>query len=154
MSHSYTNLLFYVVFATKGRAKDLSAGVQSELYPYLIALAREKECEVDAVAGGLEHVHLLIRAPAKNSVADLVKFLKGNSSRWLGRKLNPHFAWQAGYAAFSVSQSKRGEVGDYIRGQEEHHRRYRFEDEYVGLLKKNEIEFEERLWESGRPESK
>jgi hypothetical protein len=59
----------------------------------------------------------------------------------------PHFAWQAGYAAFSVSKSMRSRVTSYIEGQEEHHKRVDFESEYVSLLKKNEIEFEnERLW--------
>lgn len=145
MSHAYTNLLFHIVFATKGRGKDLSTHVQADFYPYLIALAGETGCRVDAVGGGLEHVHLLVNVPAKVSIAELVKFLKSNSSRWLKTKSNPHFSWQAGYAAFSVSQSKRDAVLTYIRGQEEHHRHHEFEGEYVGLLKKNEIEFDERL---------
>jgi REP element-mobilizing transposase RayT len=145
MSHAYTNLLLHIVFATKDRGKYLTASVQSDFYPYLIALVREKDCRVDAVGGGLDHVHLLLLVPAKESVSELVKFLKANSSRWL-RKANRGFAWQLGYAAFSVSQSKRQEVLTYIREQEEHHRRHRFEDEYIGLLKKNEIEFEERIW--------
>ncbi len=146
MSHAYTHLLFHIVFATKDRGKDLTASVQSHFYPYLIALAREKGCRVDAVGGGLDHVHLLLSLPAKESVAELVKFLKSNSSRWLKTNAVRSFAWQSGYGAFSVSQSKRQEILVYIRGQEDHHRRHRFEDEYIGLLKKNEIAFEESLW--------
>lgn len=146
MSHAYANLLFHVVFATKGRGKDLSASVQADFYPYLIALAQEKECRVDAVGGGLEHVHLLLNVPAKLCISDLVKFLKSNSSRWLKNKTDAHFAWQAGYAAFSVSQSQRDKVLNFIRGQESHHRHHEFEDEYIGLLKKNEIDFDDRLW--------
>lgn len=145
MSHAYTNLLFHIVFAAKDRGKDLTASVQSDFYPYLVALARERGCRVDAVGGGLDYVHLLLSLPAKESVSELVKLLEANSSRWL-RKTNCGFAWQPGYAAFSVSQSKRQEVLAYICGQEEHHRNHRFEDEYIGLLKKNEIAFEESLW--------
>ena len=145
MSHAYTNLLYHVVFSTKDRRNDLSKEVQRELFPYLISLAREKDCEVDSVGGGLEHVHLFLSVPAKLSVSDLIAFLKANSSGWI-KKLIRGFAWQPGYAAFTVSQSKRSEVRQYVRTQEDHHRRHAFQDEYVGLLKKNEIEFTERLW--------
>lgn len=146
MSHAYTNLLLHVVLATKDRGKDLSAYVQSDSYPYRIGLAGERGCRVDSVGGGLDHIHLLLNLPAKESVSELVKFLKANSSRWL-RKANRSFGWQPGYAPFSVSQSKRQDVLEYTRGQEKHHRRHRFEDEYIGLLKKNEIAVEERLWQ-------
>ncbi len=145
MSHAYTNLLFHIVFATKDRGKDLTASIQNDFYPYLIVLAREKGCRVDAGGGGLDHIHLLLQVPAKESIAEVVKFLESNSSRWLKTNAARGFAWQSGYGAFSVSQSKRQEVIEYIRVQEEHHRRHAFEDEYVGLLKKNEIAFEDRL---------
>lgn len=145
MSHAYTNLLLHIVFSTKDRAKDLTGDVQRDLFPYLIGLAREKGGEVDSIGGGLEHAHLLVSVPAKLSVSDLVAFLKANSSGWLKKRIRG-FAWQPGYAAFTVSQSKRTEVRQYVRTQEQHHRRHAFEDEYVGLLRKNEIEFAERLW--------
>lgn len=151
MGDSFTNLLIHMVFSTKNRAKDLTSVVRAELYPYLGGLAREKSAKAYAIGGGLDHVHALLSVPPTIAPADLVSFLKSNSSRWMRGKFNRHFTWQAGYGAFSVSQSKVPAVAAYIEGQEEHHKRVDFEDELVSLLKRNEIRFEaERLW--GAPE--
>jgi REP element-mobilizing transposase RayT len=90
---------------------------------------------------------LLVLAPPNAAVSDLVRFVKANSSRWIRGKFDRAFGWQAGYGAFSVSRSRFGEVRAYVEGQMEHHKRVSFESEFVSLLKRNEIEFEnERLW--------
>ena len=76
--------------------------------------------------------------------------MKANSSRWIHEQFpqKRHFAWQRGYSAFSVSHSNLDSVYQYIVNQEEHHRRQSFEDELLSLLKKNELEFEEKyLWQ-------
>lgn len=102
-----------------------------------------------AVGGGLDHVHVLLQYPASAKLAEIVTKLKSNSSRWMRERHYPHFGWQNGYAAFSVSQSRAAEVAAYIRGQEERHKRVDFEDEFVSLLKRNEIRFQaDRLWGS------
>lgn len=148
MPDTDTNLLAHVVFSTKNRGKNLTAAVRHELYPYLAALAKEHRAKAYAVNGGLEHVHLLLNVPPTLTVSDLMKFLKANSSRWMRGKFNRTFGWQAGYGAFSVSHSRRSEVCSYIDSQTEHHKRVSFDDEFVSLLKRNEIEFEnERLWD-------
>ncbi len=119
------------------------------MWSYLADVAENVECRALAVGGGLDHVHLLFCYPAAASLSDIVKKLNSNSSRWMRENHNPHFGWQNGYAAFSVSQSKAADVAAYIEGQEEHHKRVDFEDEFVSLLKRNEIRFEaERLWRS------
>jgi REP element-mobilizing transposase RayT len=147
MSDAYTNLLVHVVFSTKNRDRNLTADVRRELYPYLTALARKSGSKALAANGGLDHVHLLVMVPPTVTISDLIRFLKANSSRWIRGKFNRTFAWQAGYGAFSVSRSRFREVREYIDGQEEHHKRVSFESEFVSLLKRNEIEFEnERLW--------
>ena len=147
MPDTYTNLLAHVVFSTKNRDKNLTADVRQELYPYLATLAKEHRAKAYAVNGGLEHVHLLLNVPPTLSVSDLMKFVKANSSRWVRGKFNKTFAWQAGYGAFSVSHSRRSEVCSHIGGQMEHHKRVSFDDEFISLLKRNEIAFEnERLW--------
>lgn len=113
-------------------------------------LTRKVDCEALAVGGGLDHVHLLVRFPASVSVATVAGKLKSNSSRWMREHHDRHFGWQNGYAAFSVSQSKAGEVACYIEAQEAHHFRVDFEDELASLLKRNEIRFEaDRLWSQG-----
>ncbi len=147
MAHSYTNLLVHVVFSTKNRAKDLSGASRDEVWWYLEGIARNVDCTALAVGGGLEHVHVLLKYPASTNLAQIVTKLKSNSSRWMRERHNPHFGWQNGYAAFTVSQSNAEQVAAYIASQEEHHKRVDFQDEYVSLLKRNEIRFEvDRLW--------
>lgn len=136
------------MFATKNREKRLTAAVRTRLHAYLTALVKAEGGCAHIVNGGLEHVHLLVRLAPSQALADLMRKLKTNSSGWMRRELDPHFAWQRGYSAFSVSHSQLTVVWDYIARQEEHHRRRTFEDELVSLLKRNEIDSDEkRLWE-------
>lgn len=117
------------------------------MYPYLAKAASEKGGTALAVGGGLDHVHLLLDLKPSVALSDFVRGLKTTSSSWVRRRFNRHFAWQTGYAAFSVSKSQQARVVDYIEAQEEHHKRVDFESEYVSLLKKNEIKFDnDRLW--------
>jgi REP element-mobilizing transposase RayT len=148
LSHTLTNVLVHVVFATKNREKRLTAAVRDRLHAFLAALVKDEGGCAHVVNGGLEHVHLLVRLAPSQSLADLMRKVKTNSSGWMRRELDPHFAWQRGYSAFSVSHSQFGVVREYIANQEDHHRRRTFEDELVSLLKRNEIEFDEKyLWE-------
>ena len=80
-------------------------------------------------------------------MSDAMKFVKANSSRWMKRRFNKPFAWQKGFGAFTESRSNVPAVSRYIRDQEMHHRKQNFKEEFVALLKKNEVEFEEEyLW--------
>ena len=88
-----------------------------------------------------------MRLPATVTLADQMRRIKGHSSKWLRNRRIPGFAWQQGYSAFSVSYSQYDTVYAYIESQEDHHRRRTFEDELVSLLKRHELEYEERyLW--------
>jgi REP-associated tyrosine transposase len=102
-------------------------------------------------AGGTcDHVHLLVSMGREASVAELVRLMKSNSSVWVHEKFpSPgSFAWQAGYAAFSVSYSQLERVKAYIRGQAEHHRKVSFQDELRALLRKHGMEWDERyIWD-------
>ena len=97
------------------------------------------------IAGGTRnHVHLLIALPAALPLAKAVQELKGNSSRWL----NPQgsgFAWQEGYAVFSVSPSNKRAVIAYIADQPRHHEKRSFEQELIAILQKSEIDYDERF---------
>jgi hypothetical protein len=98
------------------------------------------------INGVPDHVHLLLLLPASIALAGAVRVIKSRSSAWV-RGRDRTFSWQSGYAAFSVSQSKAGQVRGYIAGQQEHHRRIRFVDEFVSLLKRHRMEYDERyLW--------
>ena len=152
MSHTLTNVLVHVVFATKNREKSLTAAIRPRLHAYLARIIHSEGGRAFTVNGGLEHLHLLIRLPPRHSLADLMRRVKAHSSAWLREGLSPRFAWQRGYSAFSVSHSQLRAVFDYIETQEDHHRRRSFESELTSLLKRNEIEFdEERLWSDLQP---
>lgn len=147
MAQAYSKLLFHIVFSTKNRMKDLTAAVRSEFYPYLETVLRNKGGRSLAVGGGLDHVHLLVELPPALAVSSCVSALKANSSRWLRERFNLRFAWQPGYAVFSVSLSQADRVRSYIEGQRAHHQRVAYEDELMSLLLRNEIEFEaSKLW--------
>jgi REP element-mobilizing transposase RayT len=147
MGHTLTNVLVHVVFATKNREKILTAAIRERLHAYLAQVAINQGARAYLVNGALEHVHLLLRLPARRPLADLVRDLKSNCSGWLRRELSPNFSWQRGYSAFSVSHSNLSAVYEYIRNQEDHHRRHTYEEELTSLLKLNELEYDERyLW--------
>jgi putative transposase len=102
------------------------------------------------IVGGIEdHIHLLARQLRTISLSDWVKELKRVTSIWIKTKSTQFdsFAWQAGYGAFSVSQSQSGRVSKYIEQQELHHQKMDFKSEFRGFLERNEIEYDERyIW--------
>jgi REP element-mobilizing transposase RayT len=149
MTHNYTYLLTHIVFGTWDCAPIISPDIRPSLFEYMGGIVREIEAVSMTINGMPDHVHLLVSMPPKLAVADVVRVVKANSSRWVHEKwpTRKGFAWQGGYGAFSVSQSMAEKVGRYIDEQEEHHRTMSFEQEYRGLLRKHGIEFEERyLW--------
>lgn len=126
--------MIHVLFSTKNRAKDLRKEVRDELHPYLAVAAREKGGAALAVGGGLDQVHLLLDLKPSVALSDFVRGLKTTSSSWVRRRFNRHFAWQTGYAAFSVSKSPQARVVDYIEAQEEHHKRVDFSKASTSLF--------------------
>jgi putative transposase len=149
MAHSFSNLLVHVIFGAKGRAALIGAEVGPRLHAYLGGIAREMGGAPIEINGAADHVHLVVRLPAMVSPADALRLLKTNSSRWMHEEIRQRdFAWQAGYAAFSVSESALDDVRAYVARQPEHHRRVSFQDEYIAFLKRHGIEYDERyVWE-------
>jgi len=146
MAHTYTDLLAHVIFSTKDRAPLLDADLKARLFPYLGGIVRELGGTPLLINGPADHVHLLVVSPAKVALSELVGKLKANSSGWVHREFPERrsFAWQTGYAAFSVSHSQKEPVLHYIANQEEHHRKLTFQEELVIFLKKHEIGYDER----------
>ncbi|MDT5156316.1 MAG: REP-associated tyrosine transposase [Acidobacteriota bacterium] len=147
MPHTFTSLLAHIIFSTKDRAPLIAADVQPQLHAYMGGILRELKATPLIVNGVNDHVHLLVGLPPTASVSDTLRLLKANSSRWLHETYRKPFAWQSGYGAFSVSRSNLEAVRKYIAHQEEHHRRMSFKEEFMSLLRKHNIEFDEQfIW--------
>ena len=150
MSRTFLSLFTHIVFSTKGRERWIVPDLKPELHAYLGGLTRELKGKAYAVNGIEDHVHLLVSLPATVALADALRFLKSNSSKWVHEKWPQRsgFAWQLGYGAFSVSKSNIPEVAEYIHKQEQHHRRFTFQEEFLMLLRKHGIEYDERyVWD-------
>ena len=151
MAQSLSKVLLHAVFSTKDREPFLRECVlREELFRYFAGILTKLECQV-MIAGGVEdHVHLLFALSRTNCIADVIKELKRGSSLWLKGKSPTlaNFAWQHGYGVFSIGYSQRDAVCAYIVGQDEHHRRISFQDEFRELLRRYEVEFDERyVWD-------
>ena len=109
MAHTFTNLLTHAIFSTKDRAPLLDAELTTKMVPYMIGILLELKAKTLAVNGVADHVHMLFATPPSLSVADVMRILKTNSSRWVHRTSPTRrmFGWQSGYGAFSVSLISR-----------------------------------------------
>jgi REP-associated tyrosine transposase len=149
MAHTFANLLTHVIFSTKERQPLISRDLKPDLLTYMGGIARELHGKCVAANSMPDHVHLLLWFPPSMAMAEAVRIVKTNSSRWVHLKSGRRgFAWQTGYGAFSVSQSNTGSVVKYIREQDKHHRRVTFQEEFISFLKKNGVRYDERnIWE-------
>lgn len=146
MADTYTQLYFHVVFAVKGRKNHISKEWKTELYKYITGIISNKKQKLMIINGMPNHVHLLIGTKPTCNLSDLVRDIKANSSKWINEKRLVHgrFEWQAGFGAFTVSQSGVKNVIKYIKNQEEHHRKKTFREEYVAFLNAYEIEYKDK----------
>jgi len=150
MPQSYVNLLYHVVFSTKDREPLIVEAVQPRLYEYVGGIIRKHGGVPLAVNGTDDHLHLFARLRQDIALSDIVRDLKASSSGWM-HKVFPDlkdFAWQRGYGAFTVSESRAGAVRRYVERQKVRHREQGFKEEFVSFLRANGVEFDERyLWQ-------
>lgn len=149
MAHTLTNLLVHIIFSTKERVARINERLELALYPYVGGIARESGAQALIVNGMPDHLHTLVRIPASMSVAEIVRLIKSNSTKWIHESFPDQrlFQWQSGYAGFSVSESNQKAVARYIADQKEHHRKMSFQEKILQFLKKNRVEYDERfLW--------
>jgi REP element-mobilizing transposase RayT len=151
MPQSLSQIYLHLVFSTKNRLPFLKTpGLRAEMHAYLAGVCRNQNC-LSLIVGGVEdHVHILCTLGRQMTVANLVRELKRDSSKWMktqGREYSD-FQWQNGYGAFSVSPSHVPALQRYIRDQVEHHRQETFQDEFRRLLKKYGVAYDERyVWD-------
>ncbi|HKH47211.1 MAG TPA: IS200/IS605 family transposase [Thermoanaerobaculia bacterium] len=148
MATSFSNLLAHVVFSTKHRNPWILKERQKDLHGFMGGVIQEERGILLEAGGMPDHVHLLVKLPTYVPVARLVRRIKSNSSRWMNENRyhnrRTRFAWQVGYGAFSVSQSRANDVRLYIQRQEERHARVSYRQELVTLLRRHGIEYDER----------
>ena len=146
MASSLTHLIYHIVFSTKERCPLVTENLSVELYPYMAGIIRGEGGASLRIGGVSDHVHILTKLPASKSLSEILRRIKGNSSKWVNEqpRFCGQFAWQRGYAAFSVSQSVVERVAAYIGRQKEHHQAVSFHDELVSLLEKHGVEYDER----------
>ena len=149
MAQSLSKLLVHVTFSTKGRHPFLEdKNLRQELYNYMSALFGKMDSLAIVIRGVADHLHILFVLNRNRTLSEVMRSIKASSSGWLKRKGVDGFAWQNGYAAFSVGESTIQSVKNYIENQVEHHKKFDFRNELRELLKRHNVEFDERyIWD-------
>ncbi len=149
MAQSLSKVLLHVVFSTKNRERWIDESLRAGLHAYLAGACRGKGSVAYRVGGTVDHVHIACTLPRTLSISELLQEIKTESSVWMKDQAPScrGFTWQAGYGAFSLGQSQLDSLIRYIDGQQEHHRKRSFKEEFRKLLDKYDVEYDERyLW--------
>jgi putative transposase len=150
MPQSFAYLNCHIIFSTKNREPLLLPHFTSRLYEYIGGTVRALGGSLVAAGGMPDHIHLSVSLGRRMCVADTVRDIKSNSSRWIHETMSDlrGFAWQSRYGAFSVSRSNLDDVKRYITSQAEHHQVRSFQEEFLAFLKRHDIEYDERyIWD-------
>jgi REP element-mobilizing transposase RayT len=146
MPGTFSQIYIQVVFAVKGRLNLISPNWKDELHKYIAGIIKGKNQKPIIVNGMPDHIHVLIGLKPSMVISDLVRDIKNNSTNFINdsKFTKGKFSWQEGYGAFSYSHSQIDNVYNYILNQEKHHERKSFREEYFEILKKYEIDYNEK----------
>jgi len=145
MPQSLAALYIHVVFSTKNREPYITPDLEPQLYAFMHGIAKNHDCIAWNIGGMPDHTHILLALHRDRSVFEMVRFLKANSSKWVHETFpDRSFAWQNGYAAFSVSASNVAKVQAYIENQKKNHAKRTFQEEMRILYTKHGVEWDER----------
>ncbi len=145
MPGTFTQNFYHAVFSTKQRQYLITPDVESRLYPFIGGIVRDMRCELLAINGMPDHVHVLMAFRPDVSISDLIRHIKSRSSKWVNETFSAsgHFSWQAGYGGFTVSSSMLPKVRRYIEKQKEHHKVHDLKSEFLTLLERHKITYVE-----------
>lgn len=148
MPSTHASLHYHVVYSTKNREPWLPPTQRHRVHDYLGGMIRQLGGVSHGVGGTGDHVHMAFGLKATHCLADVMREIKGESSRWIHAELRlAGFAWQEGYGAFTFGAKDQEAVRDYVLDQEQRHRVKTFQEEYVELLLRGMVEYDERyLW--------
>ena len=146
MPNTFTQIYIQIVFAVKGRENLIAQSWKDDLHKYIAGIIKGKNQKSIIVNGMPDHIHAFVGLTPTMAISDLVRDIKNNSTNFINdnRFVRGKFLWQGGFGAFSYSHSQIERVYNYILNQEKHHRKKTFKEEYLGFLKKYEIEFNEK----------
>jgi putative transposase len=148
MSHAYASSLFHCVWSTKHREPLIKKELKPRVNSYMRTVIENEGAKLLFINGIEDHIHLLLAMPITMLVPDLIEKVKPVTTKWMNRtfpELNSRFRWQAGYGAFSVGKSNMQEVINYIKNQEEHHKKISYQEEFIGFLEAHGILFDPKL---------
>jgi len=143
---TFTQLYVHIVFAVKYRERLLTKEMRDELFKNISGIITNRKHKVLIINGVADHIHILIGLNPNDTLSDLVACIKRESSFFINTKkwFSGKFHWQDGYGAFSYGKSQLDDIYKYIANQETHHKKRTFREEYIELLKRFEIKFEEK----------
>ncbi|MFI5172153.1 MAG: IS200/IS605 family transposase [Chitinophagales bacterium] len=153
MGNTYTQIHLQLIFAVKYRAALIAPSWKLELYKYISKIITENKHKLIIINGVPDHLHILIGMRPHQALSKLLQEIKGDSSKWINDscKTERHFNWQDGFGAFSYSKSDLPNVINYIKNQEQHHKKISFIEEYKEFLDRFEVDYDERYL-LGHPE--
>jgi len=146
MPNTFSQIYIQVVFAVKGRENLIHSSWKEELNKYIAGIIRGKDQKSIIVNGMSDHIHAFIGLRPSMPISDLVRDIKSNSTNFINDQkfVRNKFQWQEGFGAFSYGHSQMNTVYNYVLNQETHHRKMTFREEYIGLLRKFEISYDEK----------
>lgn len=146
MADTYTQLYIQFVFAVQNRKSLIRPEWETELHKYITGIVQNKSHKMIAINGMPDHLHMFIGFQPVDHMSELIKVVKGESSKWIKEKgfVRGRFRWQEGYGAFSYSRSQIDRVYHYVMNQKEHHKTKTFREEYIELLEKFDVDYDER----------
>ena len=150
MPQSLSKVYLHAVFSTKFRKELIDPGIENELYAYMAKILRECDSPSLIINGTRNHIHILFAQSRKVTICKIIEDVKKSSSKWIKIKGPEYrdFYWQGGYGIFSVGWSSLEIVRKYIANQKQHHQQRSFENEYIQLLTKYNVEYDERyVWD-------
>lgn len=146
MGNTYTKIHIQLVFTVQNRFCLITDKWKDELYQYIAGIIRNNNHKLLAINGMPDHIHILVGLRPTQSISELMKDIKGDTSRWINDKgfVNGRFSWQEGYGAFSYCRSEVKMITDYINNQLIHHQGKDFLNEYRALLDEFGVEYDEK----------
>ena len=146
MANTYTQLYAQIIFSPKGRQNLINKEIKNNIYKYMIGIIKNKKQKPIIINGMPDHVHIFIGFSPDIAISDLVRDIKSNTTTFINdqKLIRGDFAWQRGFGAFTYSKSQMHKIVNYIKNQEEHHRKKTFKEEYMEFLDRFGVNYENK----------